>query len=93
MNITIGFYTFHNNEIITKGPFEIIKETEKCYFINQCRFLKNEIGVPILKSATKYPYIELVMVDADKATLNTVLSTWFSQKALDISSQRVNYAN
>lgn len=82
MNITIAVYTFHDNRVIIKVPFEITRETGKCYFIKHGnRFLKSEIGIPILKSATTYPYIELVMVDADEVALRNRLSRWFSDKA------------
>lgn len=82
MNITIGIYSFHSNEVIIKVPFEVVKETNKCYFIEHgYRFLKSEVGLPVLKSATTYPYIELVMIDADEATLRNKLSEWFADKA------------
>ena len=82
MNITIAVYTFHDNRVIIKVPFEITRETSKCYFIEHGnRFLKSEIGIPVLKSATTYPYIELVMVDADESALRNGLSRWFSDKA------------
>ena len=84
MNITIGVYYFHSNQVVIKVPFEIIKETEKCYFINCRRFLKSEIGRPILKSSAEYPYLELVMVDADEEQLRDGLSTWFSDKAYEV---------
>ena len=85
MNITIIVYAFHNNEVIVKVPFEIVKETEKCYFTkNGCRYLKDEIGRPIFKSPTQYSYIELVMVDADEGTLRDGLSKWFTNKASQI---------
>ena len=84
MNITIGIYSFHHNRVIIKVPFEIIRETGKCYFTKECRYLKSEIGKPILKSTTTYPYIELVMVDADEETLRSGLSEWFSDKATEI---------
>lgn len=84
MNITIGVYTFHNNEVIIQDSFKVTKETEKCYFSDRYRFLKSEIGVPTLKSATAYPYIELAMVDADKVALKRGLSSWFARKALDV---------
>ncbi len=84
MNITIGVYRFHDNDVIIQGPLEVVKETEKCYFTTQYRFLKSEINVPILKSTTSYPYIELVMVDANKIALKRGLSTWFANKALDV---------
>ena len=89
MNITIGVYLFHTNEVIIKVPFKIASETNKCYFIEQGnRFLKSEIGLPILKSATTYPYIELVMVDADENTLRNGLSRWFTDKASAINNIR-----
>ena len=70
MNITSIVYAFHNNEVIVKVPFEIVRETEKCFFTkNGCRYLKDEIGKPYLKSSTQYPYIELVMVDVVYADL------------------------
>ena len=85
MNITSIVYAFHNNEVIVKVPFEIVRETEKCFFTkNGCRYLKNEIGKPFLKSATQYPYIELVMVDADEEILRNGLSKWFTDKACQV---------
>ena len=85
MNITSIVYAFHNSEVIVKVPFEIVRETEKCFFTkNGCRYLKDEIGKPYLKSATQYPYIELVMVDANEETLRDGLSKWFTDKALKI---------
>lgn len=86
MNITSIVYAFHNNEVIVKVPFEIIRETEKCFFTkSNCRYLKNEIGKPILRSATQYPYIELVMVDANEEVLRERLSRWFADKAREVA--------
>lgn len=85
MNITSIFYTFHNNEVIVKVPFKIVRETEKCLFTESgARYLKDEIGKPYLKSATQYPYIELVMVDANEETLRDKLSKWFTNKAYEV---------
>lgn len=85
MNITIGVYSFYSNKVIIKVPFEIVKETEKCYFIKgNHRYLKEDIGKPILKSVTTYPYIELVMIDADEETLRDGLSKWFTNKAYQV---------
>lgn len=86
MNITMAVYSFHQNKVIIKVPFEIVKETNKCYFTKNARFLKEEIGSPILKSATTYPYIELVMVDANEETLRETLSKWFTHKAFEVWS-------
>lgn len=85
MNITSIYYTFHNGKVIVKIPFKIVKETENCFFTEGgSRYLKSEIGEPILKSRTQYPYIELVMVDADEKTLREELSKWFADEALYI---------
>lgn len=84
MNITIIIYTFDTNKVIVKVPFEIVRETEKCFFTEHGRYLKSEIGMPMLKSATNYPYIELVMVDANEETLREELSKWFVEAALRI---------
>ena len=89
MNITTGIYLFHSNEVIIKVPFEIIKETEACYFTSGRRYLKSEIGVPILKSVTTYPYIELVMVDANEELLRDGLSKWFADKAYQVWKLKV----
>ena len=85
MNITSIVYVFHGNDVIVKVPFEIVRETEKCFFTkNGCRYLKDQIGKPYLRSATQYPYIELVMVDATEKTLRDGLSKWFTDKACQV---------
>ena len=88
MNITIAIYSFHYNEVFVKVPFEIARETDKCYYVNNgnsyTRYLKSEINKPILRSVTSYPYIELVMVDANEETLRDELSKWFTNKAYDV---------
>jgi hypothetical protein len=80
MNITIIIYTFNTRKVIVKVPFEIVRETEKCFFTEHGRYLKSEIGEPVLRSVTNYPYIELVMVDADEKTLREELSKWFTNE-------------
>ncbi len=84
MNITIIIYTFDTNKVIVKVPFEIVRETEKCFFTEHSRYLKSEIGKSMLKSATNYPYLELVMVDADEKTLREGLSKWFINKSYEV---------
>ena len=84
MNITSAIYLFSTNKTIIKVPFEIQKETEKCYFTKESRYLKSEVNRPILKSPTIYPYIELVMIDADTNTLKRHLAQWFIDKAIEI---------
>ena len=88
MNITTIIYAFHGNDTVVKVPFEIIKETEKCFFTKHGRYLKSEINVPILRSSTAYPYIELVMVDATDEVLREKLSGWFANKANEIVRTR-----
>jgi hypothetical protein len=85
MNITIAVYLFDIDKVVIKVPFKIVRETDKCFFIEQGnRYLKSEIGKPVLKSATTYPYVEIVMIDSDEETLKRELSKWFSNKALNI---------
>lgn len=85
MNITSIVYGFHDNKVFVKVPFEIVRETEKCFFTkNGCRYLKDEIGKPYLKSPTQYTYIELVMIDANEETLRDGLSKWFTDKACQV---------
>lgn len=84
MNITIGVYYFHSNQVVIKVPIEIVKETEKCYFTKCRRFLKSEVNKPILQSTTAYPYIRLVMVGANEESLRDGLSKWFSDKAYEV---------
>ena len=87
MNINIIIYTFHTGKVIIKVPFEIVKETEKCFFTEHGRYLKSEIGEPILRSTTNYPYIELTMIDVDEKTLREELSKWFVDKAQHIKEE------
>ena len=84
MNITLIYYIFHLNQVIVKPPIEIVKETEKCFITRYNRFSKSEIGMPILKSKTSYSYIELIMIDADEATLRERLASWFHDKGIAI---------
>ena len=84
MNITSIIYGFHNNKVIVKVPFEIVKETDKCFFTKHGRYLKSKIGHPTLLSTTAYPYVELVMIDTDEETLREKLSQWFSNKSEQI---------
>lgn len=84
MNITIVIYSFHLNKVIIKTPLKIERETDKCYFTKDRRYLKEEIGKPMIKYPTSYPYIELVMIDADEETLRDGLSKWFTDKAYEV---------
>lgn len=84
MNITIAIYSFYLNNVIIKKPFKIERETDKCYFTKDARFLKADIGKPIMKYPNSYPYIEVVMIDADEETLREELRKWFTDKACEI---------
>ena len=84
MNITIAVYSFHLNKVIIKTPFKIERETDKCYFTKDGKYLKAEIGKPIIKYPASYPYIEIVMIDASEETLREELSKWFTDKAYEI---------
>lgn len=90
MNISIAIYSFDEDKVYIKTPYKIVKETECCYFTDvkngkgHHRYLKSEIGKPVLKSTKSYPYIVLVMVDADEKILREELSKWFSEKAFRI---------
>lgn len=84
MFIRQAIYSFNNNNVIVKVPFDIERETEKCYYTEHARFLKSEIGIPMLKSTTQYPYVEVVMVDATEEMLRNKLGEWFTERAVKI---------
>ena len=81
MHITTIIYSFYYDKVIIKTPCEIKKETDKYYCTKDKRHLKTNIGKPILKHNSNYPYIKIVMIDADEQTLKNELSKWFIDKA------------
>lgn len=81
MNITIAIYDFKSNAVRILSPLEVIKETEKCYFAEHSRRLKGELGKPILKGETAYPYVYVAMIDATPEDLRSKLAEWFEEKA------------
>ena len=83
MNIKIAYYYFNNNSVsfLTK---KIEKETDKCYFADRRRYSKDEIGIPLIKYISNYPYIELVMIDANEEDLRDGLAKWFNDKAYQV---------
>ena len=91
MNITIVIYSFYHDRVIIKVPFEIVRETEKCYFVKdgngEYRFIKAEIGKPIMKNFTDHPHIMLTMIDTDANTMKQVLAGWFTDRAENILKQ------
>lgn len=84
MFIRQAIYSFNNNNVIVKVPFDIERETEKCYYTKHGRYLKSEIGIPMLKSTTQYPYVEVVMIDATEEMLRSKLGEWFTERAVKI---------
>lgn len=84
MEISTILYDFNKRKVILVKPSEVIKETEKCYFTEKRRILKSDIGVTRLLSTTMYPYLELMMVDADEGKLREVMAKWFTDMAFDI---------
>ena len=88
MNITMIIYIFHSDKVIVKAPFEIVSETEGCFFTEHGRYLKSGIGEPVLRFAAAYPYIELVMIDADEKILRKKLSEWFINRAQRVKEEK-----
>lgn len=90
MNITIAIYDFKSGSIYVKRPFEVIKETSKCYYTEHSRYRKDEMDKPILKSETAYPYIQITMLDASIEVLVAKLSKWFEEMAQSILTMPVH---
>lgn len=82
MFIKQGFYDFYSGNVIIKDSFEIVKETDKCYFTENKRYLKSDLNIPILRSSSQYPYIELTMRDATEEMLRNKLAEWFTRQAI-----------
>ena len=84
-------YSFCNDTFSITKPYEIIRETEKCYFVKdgngEYRFIKAEIGKPIMKNFTDHPHIMLTMIDTDANTMKEVLAGWFTDRAENILKQ------
>lgn len=81
MNITIATYEFSGGSLYIGKPLEIVKETEKCYFTEHNRFLKEEIGKVKHSMRDFRPYLELDMIDASEEELRNKLAKWFEWKA------------
>lgn len=91
MSITTAVYSFRLDKVVIQEPYKIEKETDKCYFTKNGRYLKSNLGKPAVKYVTtqtpfktSYPYIEVAMVDADETALRNKLSEWFADKAREI---------
>ena len=85
MNITMATYDFNGYGLCIKEPFEIVRETEKCYFAmtkyGEHRFLKNDIGVLKHNMSDNCPHLKIIMINATKEELKEKLAEWFEQKA------------
>ena len=85
MRITNIWYRFCDEYISISDPIEIVKETDKTFIgINGERISKSQVGTPMLKSKTYYPFVDLYMIDADETTLRERLASWFRDKGLEI---------
>lgn len=81
MTIRKMTYSFWFDRLWVSKSWEIVRETEKCYYIdNTYRFLKSEIGKPIMKYCNDDPYVLLVMVDTDEETMRKVMIEWFQER-------------
>lgn len=86
MNITVASYHFNGHGLLVQS-FEVVRETEKCYFTKNeyfsrgHRFLKEEMG-KIRYIIDKYdPRIQVDMADASKEDAMDKLSEWFTKQA------------
>lgn len=85
MNITTAYYSFYYNKVYIDKPCEVERETNKCYFTKNGRYLKSDIGNPVLRYPTSYPYIEIIMIDANESILRRELGRWFIDMANKIN--------
>lgn len=80
-----GHAYFDDNFVTIMCPYKkpIVKETEKCFFVKDTggRYLKSEMGKPILKYASSYPYISVYMVDATPEDILTRIAEWHRARA------------
>lgn len=85
MNITMATYDFNGYGLCIKEPFEIVKETEKCYFAmtkyGKHRFLKSDIGVLKHNTANYCPHLKIIMIDATKDELTNIFAECFEKEA------------
>ena len=88
MNITMATYDFNGCGLCIKEPFEIVRETAKCYFVKtkygQYRFLKSDIGVLKHNMSDYCPHLKIIMIDATEEELRKKIAEWFEQKANNI---------
>lgn len=88
MNITMATYNFNGYGLCIKDPFEIVRETEKCYFAmtkyGEHRFLKSDIGVFKHNMADNCPHLKIIMIDATREELASKFAEWFEKKAIEL---------
>lgn len=74
-------YSFWSDRLWISEPWEVIKETETCYYIGDTYgFFKSEIDKPIARYRTNDPYIVLAMIDTDEETMRKVMTKWFQER-------------
>ena len=85
MNITMATYDFNGYGLCLKDPFEIVRETEKCYFAmtkyGEHRFLKSDIGKFKHIKSDNCPYLKIIMIDATREELKNIIAEWFEKEA------------
>jgi hypothetical protein len=97
MTISNIRYNFEYNCIDILGPYKIIRENDKSYFIDELpfgynRFPKNEIGKTLLKAPTQSSYLSLTLIDATEEELINGLCEWFINKANDIKNKKGEFS-
>ena len=104
MDISIITYDFDRSKVAVRGPYEIVKETDKCYFYTytekylghtyhkQRKILKDRIGKIIHRKAYggTPPYLELSMIDVNERVLREKFSGWFTDEAYKVIEQKDN---
>lgn len=92
MYITRAWYLFNYDTMGFDSPEPIVKETVKCYHTSWLlkikTYRKSDIGKVILRYPSNYPFLEIIMIDADEQTLRKKLREWFEHKAERIMIER-----
>ncbi len=92
MYITRAWYLFNYDTMGFDSPEPIVKETAKCYqtswLCETKTYRKSEIGKVILRYPSNYPFLEIIMIDANEQTLREKLREWFEHRAERIMIER-----
>lgn len=85
MYITMATYDFNGYGLCIKDRFEIVRETEKCYFAKtgrgEHRFLKSDIGELKHNVSDYCPHLKLILIDATEEELREKIAQWFDKQA------------